>query len=280
MLGKGEAKAIDIGDYVRIAQVLDCHPATIEAIANVESGGFGWFADGRIKILVEKHVFYRQLKQAGFGGLAEKAVLAGVARRSWISPKKGGYKEQTNANSRYNILAAMIDLDEECAYRSISVGKFQIMGFNRDICGFTSAKQMFEFFVQDEEYQLLAFVRFIKERGLVEALQKEDFQLIETKYNGGGLNGAYALKMAKEAHKLRAMAGRYDVPPTPVPNVPHAIGTKPPIAAPAPGPTAPKPSAPTQPAPQPKRRVRWTIWGVVIALLAAAGYWMGNGGSF
>ncbi len=56
----------------------------------------GWLADGRIKILFEKHWFYKQLP------------------------------DETRTNAMKNGLAA---------FGSVSVGKFQIMGFNHKICG-------------------------------------------------------------------------------------------------------------------------------------------------
>ncbi|MEO7221128.1 MAG: N-acetylmuramidase domain-containing protein, partial [Devosia sp.] len=199
-LGKGAAVAIEDEDYVRLALDLRCHPADIEAIAQVESAGFGWFDDGRIKILFEKHWFY---KLVATSGKRTAAVNARVARKNWVSPKNGGYKDQATADQRYAMLQKAIAIDEDAAYQSISVGKFQIMGFNHKLCGFPSAKAMFEAFMADEDNQLEALSEFLRGRDLVEALKASDFATIERVYNGGGLNGEYAKKMGAASAKLR-----------------------------------------------------------------------------
>lgn len=200
VLGKGKAAAITDADMARLADSLGCHPADLEAIAEVESSGFGWFDDGRIKILFEKHWFYKYLT----GAAQTNAVKSGLARKNWISPAKGGYKDQPDANARYKLLERAIRVNEEGAYKSVSVGKFQIMGFNHKVCGHPTAKEMFEAFCESEVYQLSAFAAFLKNKGLVPALRVRDWAKIEEGYNGGGLNGAYARKMAAASSRLRA----------------------------------------------------------------------------
>lgn len=199
-LGKGKAAAITDADIARLAESLGCYPADLEAIAEVESDGFGWFPDGRIKILFEKHKFYAHLpadKRAA-------AVKAGLARKAFVSPKKGGYKDQPDANARYGLLRRAIALDENAAFMSISIGKFQIMGFNHKACGHQTARQMFDAFCESEVYQLSAFAGFLHGKGLVPALKARDFARIEEGYNGGALNGEYAARMKTESDRLRA----------------------------------------------------------------------------
>ncbi len=223
-LGKGKAKAIDLGDYVRLGQELDVEPAVIEALAQAESNGFGWFKDGRIKILFEKHVFFRELVDLG---LRRKAVAAKLARPKWISPQNGGYKEQNFPANRYRIFEAAIALDEEAAYRSVSIGRFQIMGFNFRICGYDSAKAMFQAFVQDEENQLQALVLFLKAEDLVGPLRIKDWKTVAAKYNGEGQAEVYAKKLAAAYRKLSRIAGRYDVPATTRPAILGRVVPKP-----------------------------------------------------
>ncbi|WP_420406901.1 N-acetylmuramidase domain-containing protein [Hoeflea sp.] len=200
MLGKGRAEAIGDRDIALLADDMGVHPADLEAIAKVESRGFGWFKDGRMKILFEKHWFHKHLS----GANRNKAVRLGLARKNWISPKRGGYKEQSSPGARYNLLKAAIEIDEEAAYRSISMGKFQIMGFNHGTCGFVSAKHMFVQFVDTEVQQLRAFANFLRENNLTSAIRNRDFETVEEVYNGGGLGGAYARRMKKASDALRA----------------------------------------------------------------------------
>ncbi len=219
MLGKGKAAPISDADIAALADQLQCHPADLEAIAEVESRGFGWFKDGRIKILVEKHWFYKYLK----GQVRAEAVAAGLARKRWIHPKRGGYREQKTAAARYEILAAMMKIDAEAAMKSISVGKFQIMGFNHGICGYASAGAMFKAFCAGEAEQLAAFGNFLRAKSAVEPLRRRRFDQVETIYNGGGLGGAYARKMKTESDKLRAgkwagyKPGQMEPPPPALP---------------------------------------------------------------
>lgn len=238
-LGAGTATAISDSYIAKLADEIGCHPADLEAIAEVESNGFGWFADGRMKILFEKHKFYARLPE----DQRKVAVKAGLARQKFVKPKDGGYKDQGTADQRYNLLSRAIAINEEAAYQSISMGRFQIMGFNHGVCGFPTAKRMFERFVESEAYQLAAFASFLEENNLYPALRARNWQAIESGYNGGGLNGAYASRMADASARLRAgkwrgyKAGSMPAAPSPEP-------VQPPKPVPAPE-VAPKP----QPAP-------------------------------
>jgi hypothetical protein len=199
-LGKGRAAAIAPAEMAALADELGCHPADLEAIAEVESGGFGWYREGRIKILFEKHWFFRLVEPA----LRATAVKLGLARKSWVPPSKGGYRDQKTPEQRYAILAEAIDLDCEAAFGSVSIGRFQIMGFNHKICGFASASAMWTKFLESERHQLRAFGNFLKSKGLVAAIRRRDFAKVEKGYNGGGLGGTYARRMKAESDKLRA----------------------------------------------------------------------------
>lgn len=238
-LGKGRAEAISDSDIEKLAREIGCHPADLEAIAMVESNGVGWFPDGRIKILFEKHQFYKRLD----GTVRTNAVKSGLARKSWISPKDGGYKDQAGAGDRYKLLERAIKVNEEGAYQSVSIGRFQIMGFNHGVCGYISAKQMFINFVDSEVKQLRAFAKFLEANGLYQALRDRNFAKIEEKYNGGGLNGLYGKRMKTESDRLRA--GKWKdfgkpVAPVVVPAAP-VVPPAAPAPVPPPAPKAPEP---------------------------------------
>jgi hypothetical protein len=278
MLGQGRAAAITNNDMAALAIGLGCHPAALEAIAEVESAGFGWFDDGRIKILPEPHKFYSALPD----GRRAVALKAGLAFKTYAQTKASGhYKRMTNKpGPRYDFLARMIEFDAGAAYEAISVGKFQIMGFNAETCGFPSAKAMFDAFVDSEVNQLRAFGQFLVKNGLRPALKAEDFAQVETTYNGGGLGGVYAAHMKVECAKLKAgkwsgwphtWPGKAD--PAPLP--PPVITAPPVVAPPAPvkpvapvTPTTPAPVAPMPPTAAPARPVGF--WSRFIAALAEA----------
>jgi len=222
-LGKGKATAISDYAIADMARSLQCHPADLEAISEVESNGFGWFPDGRIKILFEKHWFYKLIPEAK----RANASKSGIARKSWISPKNGGYKDQPDADARYKLLARAIAVDENAAYQSVSIGTYQIMGFNYSACGHKSAKEMFDAFCESEAAQLAAFVAFLRNKGLIKAIQDRDFAQVEKVYNGGGLNGAYATKMRKASEKLRSSKWANWTAQSPKPVVAPTVPEKP-----------------------------------------------------
>lgn len=255
ILGKGRAEAIKDSDMAKLADEIGCHPADLEAIAEVESNGFGWFPDGRMKILFEKHHFYKRISDVT---ARSNAVKSSLARKNFISPKNGGYKDQASPSDRYKLLERAIKINEEGAYQSISMGKFQIMGFNAGTCGFISAKQMFVQFCDSEVNQLRAFARFLKSNNLYPALRARNFAQIETVYNGGGLNGVYAKRMMSASNKFRAgkwknyKAGSMSVTPKPEPvKTPLPVQPVPP----------PPPIVKAPPAkPLPASRPGWMSW--------------------
>jgi hypothetical protein len=202
MLGLGNAKAITQMDIWEIGQSLKVNPAVIDGIGKTESAGFGWFPNGQIKILPEPHIFYKYLPK----DQKAAALKAGLATRSYKETKATGhYKRMTNGpGPRYALFERMIAFNETAAYMAISSGTFQIMGFNFKVCGFDSAKQMFEAFCDSEAVQLQAFVNFIKgQSGGITALRNEDYDKIELLYNGGGQGGAYAREMAINVQKAK-----------------------------------------------------------------------------
>lgn len=239
ILGKGEAIAVTDADIANLADSLGCHPADLEAIAEVESGGFGWFPDGRIKILFEKHWFYKYLE----GTVRTNAMKSGLARANWISPAKGGYKDQATPDQRYSLLERAIKVNREGAFKAISVGRYQIMGFNHAACGHPTAEDMFNKFCQSEAYQLSAFAAFLKSKGLVSAIQRRAFIEIERGYNGGGLNGAYAIRMKAASDNLRAgkwknyRRGSMAIPKPPAPPEKPASSETPAVLAQGPVPS-------------------------------------------
>lgn len=243
MLGQGRAAAITDDDMAALAVDLGCHPATLEAIAKVESAGFGWFDDGRIKILPEPHKFDDYLPTAK----REEALKRGLATASYNATKASGHYKRmtTKAGPRYEFFARMIAFDERAAYMAISVGTYQIMGFNHEVCGYPTAKAMFEGFVESEANQLRSFGLFLSDKGLRGALAREDFDQVELKYNGGGLGGSYAKRMRAEAAALKR--GKWSKWPSDWPGKGKAPAQSP-QPAPAPAQHAPQPVPTPQPA--------------------------------
>lgn len=201
-LGYGKAIAITQQDIWNISQRYGIKPEVIDGVGITESNLSGWFPNGQIKILPEPHIFYDNLPKER----RTQALKLGLATKNYDATKASGhYKRMSkNAGPRYAFFQKMIDFDEHAAYMSISMGSFQIMGFNYEHCGFSNAKEMFETFCDSEAAQLEAMVSFIiNEPGGLNAFQTEDFDAIEKIYNGGGQDGAYAAKFEANTKKAK-----------------------------------------------------------------------------
>lgn len=171
MLFKGKAKRLDDVDLPLLGDRLGVGEDEIHAVLDVESVGKGFDSQGRIIMLFEPHIFYRELPESK----KALAVKQGLARKSW--------KRDYPKDSYPRLLRAM-QIDEEAALRSASWGLGQIMGFNHQLAGYDSAKEMVQAFVDDEEEHLAAMVQFILSAGLDDELREHDWAGFARGYNG------------------------------------------------------------------------------------------------
>lgn len=199
---------LSMADYQRAASALGVDVATVRAVADVESSGGGFLADGRPKILFERHIFARET-----GGRYNHS-------HPGISGPAGGYGAGgANQHLRFDQAYA---LDPAAAMKSASWGEFQIMGFNHRMVGYDTVGQFVEAMRGSAGNQLDAFVQFIESAGLKGALQNKDWAGFARGYNGP----AYAQNQYDT--KMAAAYARY------------AGSNPPPVNNPAP--TAPAPS--------------------------------------
>ncbi len=142
------ASAVTGEEIAALATRLGCTVKQLRAVAKVESGGSAFDANGRPKILFERHKFY-----AFTGGR--------FGLTSFSNPKGGGYNE----NSWEKLVHAACK-DPLTAFASVSWGRFQIMGFHWNSLGYPSAIDMAYSTVTGEgaHYEMLA--RFIEKNGL------------------------------------------------------------------------------------------------------------------
>lgn len=206
---KGAAKRLDDIDLPRIGYQIGVGEDELHAFMDVECSGTGFDAQGRVRMLFEPHVFYREL---GPGRKRDQAVKQGLAYAKW---KPGSYPTDS-----YPRLQTAMKIDERAALRSASWGLGQIMGFNHVAVGYLTVQDMIEHFAADEENQLEAMVAFLKSKGLAEALQKHDWAKIERVYNGGGFKGHYAARMQNAYARWQAIK---DTPWQPVEEPPMEI---------------------------------------------------------
>jgi len=99
-------------------------------------------------------------------------------------------------------LKRAIEIEPELAYRSISMGGFQILGRNYKLAGFDSATEMYEIFLEDENSQIEAFLNFLNV-GMIEALRSLNWKGFARLYNGRGYRkNKYDTKLEKAFLRL------------------------------------------------------------------------------
>lgn len=169
-------KRLTIADYRRVASIYGLQVAHVQAVVRVEAGNAGFWNSGNLKLLYEGHIAYRETS----GDLRAKLVAAGLAWRSWGDVS---YGKASQSRAR---LSKAIKIAGDQAYRWASYGLGQTMGFNAEVCGYSSAKEMFEAYLTGEPAQLDGMMRFIKGNNLLSALRNNDWRTFARGYNGSG----------------------------------------------------------------------------------------------
>ena len=164
-------------DFVEAAAILGCSVAQIRAVFEVEASGSGWFTDVRAdilaldgpggfidgnlpKILFEAHVFDKQT-----GGIY-RDKYPNLSSRNW---NKALY---VGGQGEWARLHNAMKLNREAALKSASWGAAQIMGFNHQLAGFSTVDGFVDAMMTGSKAHLMAFVQFVKNKGLTGALRQ------------------------------------------------------------------------------------------------------------
>jgi hypothetical protein len=188
-------------DIERAAAELDVTAAAIIAVTEVETKGTGFLKDGRVAILFERHVMYRQLAAMG------RDVDLVNGNPAIVNSVRGGYQ---GGAAEYMRFAAACYIDRTSAIESASWGLFQIMGYHWQSLGYESAEAFVAAMQSGEGAQLDAFVRFVKlDPALHKALQARKWAEFAKIYNGSSYKeNLYDVKLARafERHSQEAVA--------------------------------------------------------------------------
>lgn len=167
----GSGKRLKDKDFEEAAAQIGCEIAAVKTVADVESAGGGFLKDKRPKILFESHWFGR-LTDHRF----DKSH-PDISTARWVGGYAGGSKE-------YKRLEKAMDLDEEAALKSASWGKFQILGVNHKLAGFSTVQDFVKAHVKSEGEHLRAFVNFIRSKKLDDELRDLRWADFAAVYNG------------------------------------------------------------------------------------------------
>jgi N-acetylmuramidase len=158
-LANPKAPALTDADFDRVAAELGVLAKMIRAVTKIEAPRGAFDAQGRPSILYEKHVFARN---SGGRFNASNPVLSA---KNWQPGTYGPFSAQ------YQKLADACALDPGAAFKACSWGAFQVLGENAVDIGYASALDMAMALTVSEAAHLDCFIRFIKSKKLVAALQ-------------------------------------------------------------------------------------------------------------
>lgn len=164
--------------FTASAKALNVEVAAIKAIAEVESSGDGFLADGKPKILFEPHIFWKQLRQKGIDPNLFMEENADILYPTW---KPGAYGPVSKQHERMEKAAR---INRDAALLSASWGRFQIMGFNWKACGAANLQEFINDMYKDEDAQLHRFTIYIKSTFLDDELRNHDWAGFARGYNG------------------------------------------------------------------------------------------------
>lgn len=165
-------------DYMAASLLLGCEVKAIKAVTAVEAPRGGFQADGKLTILFEPYIFWKQLRKQGIN---PQPLLPGnedVLSSFWNPKLYGTY------SSQWTKLLKAEKINKIAAYESASYGMFQIMGFNYQLCGYTD---VFSFISAQQigvGKQLESFCNYIKAVRLDDELRNKDWAGFARGYNG------------------------------------------------------------------------------------------------
>jgi len=175
--------------FCDVANRLGVETAKIRAVDEIESSGTGFLENGEPKILFEAHWFSR------FTNGQYDDSHPNISSPQWDrSLYKGGQAEHTR-------LQEAVDLNRTAALKSASWGRYQIMGFNWNTCGYESLQKFINAMYGDEEDHLEAFVGFIEHENLAKPLKNGDWATFARRYNGPGYKKNNYAKRLESAYR-------------------------------------------------------------------------------
>jgi hypothetical protein len=181
---KGAARPMTDDDIRDAAERIGCDVAAFRAVLEVEGKQKGFDKKGRPLILFEPHKFYRELsikKGKELLPTPERgaAVDAGLAYPNW-----GEKPYPKTSDGNYERLAAAIEIGEEPAFKSVSMGVGQVLGSHYKKLGFDTAASMFDAARESEQNQLALLTGYVRTKHLEAALRGHDWKTFAVGYNG------------------------------------------------------------------------------------------------
>lgn len=185
--------------YKDAAKILGVEIAAIKAVAEIEAPRGGFDAQGRLTILFEPHIFWKELRKRNIDPSKLQKKNPDLLNPVWNPKLYGKFSIQWDKMSRARLI------NEDAALSSASYGAFQIMGFNYKSCGFSTVKAFVTDLEKGEANQLNAFCNYIKSVMLDDELRNKDWKGFARGYNGPSYwKNLYDSKLNKAYLKYKA----------------------------------------------------------------------------
>ncbi len=207
-----------------LAATLKIDPAVAVAVVAIESGGSAFAKGGRMLIRFENHIFFEEWGKRHperFAQFFRFKLEQPWQEHQWRPAPDQPWRDfHGDPAAEWAVFEfARKNLNAPAAFRSISMGLPQIMGFNHEKIGYASAQAMFEAFSGSAHAQLLGFFDFVSaEPARLDALREGDFMRFATDYNGSGQAPLYAALIqdgVKVFQRLRSEPSAKSAPATP-----------------------------------------------------------------
>lgn len=178
-------------DILNVAKMLgDSSVKRVVAVSKVETGGSGFTNDGFVKLLWERHYFYR---------FVNKVIYFDNKKDQYVAyPEAGGYTlddNDNNINDSWEKLTYAACVNPDAAFQSMSIGKFQVMGKYYKELGYDHPIEMLWDASRNEasHYKMLANY-IIKVANLKSAFLKMDGNPENCRAFAKGYNGSTYIK--------------------------------------------------------------------------------------
>lgn len=117
-----------------------------------ESIGAGFLGNHRLNIRMETHIFSERTNNKYTNYIRKQGTRRQYRKKADIDWKT---IDSDNQNQNYQAFTIAKGLNEKGGYESISMGMFQIMGFNYEPAGYESAKEIFTDYKKGVREQIL-----------------------------------------------------------------------------------------------------------------------------
>ena len=191
-------------DCEEVAAELGVEVAAIKAVTDIEAGRTheGFWSEGKPLINFDLGVYRARAARRGVN-------LKKYARSHSVifnRPNTARYGSQQAAQQAR--LDAAMSIDSVSAIEGTFWGMFQIGGFNYARCGAKNHSEFVRLMSRSERDQLELFAAFIRNAGLLPALQRKDWRAFARGYNGPsyasrGYHTRLASSYAKHAKKQK-----------------------------------------------------------------------------